>query len=87
MPSARTPSGMPTPAPMAVLRFLLLEEEVAFAVVVTVVVTPAWEEAAVAEARAAEREEIWASTASVPGLKASPVLPRVKLLAQQFLLE
>jgi hypothetical protein len=78
------PSGIPTPAPMAVPRLLLLvEEEVAVAVAVGVAVTVAWDEAAVAEVRAAEREEIWACTASVPGLKASPVLPRVKLLPQQ----
>jgi hypothetical protein len=86
-PSARTPSGIPTPAPMAAPRLLLEEDAVALAVVVVVVVTVAWEEAAVAEAMAAEREEICASTASVPGLKASPVLPRVKLLPQQSWLE
>jgi hypothetical protein len=77
MPSARTPNGMPTPAPMAVPRSLLLERDVAVAVAVAVadpvVVTVTWEEAVVAEAIAAERDEIWACTASVPGLKASPV--------------
>jgi hypothetical protein len=64
---------------MAVPRLLLLEDGVAVAVMVTI----AWEEVAVAEARAAEREEICACTASVPGLNASPVFPRVKLLLQQ----
>jgi hypothetical protein len=87
MPSARTPNGMPTPAPMAVPRSLLLEEDVAVAVAVIVVITVTWEEAVVAEAIAAERDKIWACTASVPGLKASPVLPSVKLLPQQFWLE
>jgi hypothetical protein len=83
-----TPSGIPTPAPIAGPRLLLLlEEEVAVAAAVAVVVTVDWEEAVVAEARAAEREEICACTASVPGLKASPVLPRVKLLPQQSWLE
>jgi hypothetical protein len=86
-PRARTLSGAPTPAPIAVPRLLLLEGEVAVAVAVAVVVIVAWEDAAVAEAIAAEREETWACTASVPGLKASPVLPRVKLLPQQFWLE
>lgn len=86
-PSAMTPSGTPTPTPMAVPRLLLLEEDVAVAVTVVVVVMVAWEEAAVADAMAAEREDIWASTASVPGLKASPVFPSVKLLPQQSWLE
>jgi hypothetical protein len=39
MPSARTPNGMPTPAPMAVPRLLLLEEDVVLAVAVVVAVT------------------------------------------------
>jgi len=75
---------------MAAPRLVLLEEEVAIAVAVAVAVavevavTVAWEEAVVAEARAAESDEICCSTASVPGLKARPVKPRVKLLPQQF---
>jgi hypothetical protein len=77
------PSGMPTPAPTATLRLLLGDEEaaaVASGVAVTVVVTPAEEAADVALAS-------WARSASVPGLKARPVSPRVKLAEQQSPLE
>jgi len=69
---------------MAVPR--LLGEDDAVTVAVTVPVAVTIDGLTVAEAIAAEREEICASTASVPGLKARPVLPRVKLVSQQFAL-
>jgi hypothetical protein len=70
---------------MAVPR--LSEDDDAVAVAVAVAVTVTTDALAVADAIAAEREDNCASMASVPGLKARPVLPKVKLLPQQLALE
>ncbi len=63
------------------------EDPLGVEVAVVVVVTVAIEGLMVAETTAAESEESCACTASAPALKASPVLPSVKLLPQQFAFE